>query len=486
MQIIEKKLLRHQCIVNGQWIDASNGKTIEVYSPATGESLGFVPSLEMQQVEESIMFAADAFSGWRFLTAKERFLILRRWYDLIMMHQKDLATIMTAEQGKPMHESMGEIAYGASYIEWFAEEGKRIYGDTIPMAQPGKRIIVQKEPIGVCAAITPWNFPFAMIARKVAPALAAGCAMILKPAPQTPFSALAFAYLGHEAGLPPGVLNIVTGPAEEIGKVLTKSPVVRKLSFTGSTRVGKILMRDCAATVKKISLELGGHAPFIVFDDADIDEAVAGAIASKYRNSGQTCVCANRFLIQEKVYDEFSEKFVKAVCSELTVGNGFDRTVNQGPLIDSNALRKVKAQIEDAVAKGAKVACGGRQTGDIGFFFEPTVLLHANTDMLISHEETFGPVAPLFVFESEEEAITMANNSPYGLASYFYSQDVGRVWRVAEALEYGMVGINTGSMSSESAPFGGVKESGVGREGSKYGIEEYLEIKYICLGGLFR
>ncbi len=484
MQISNKSLLRHQCIVNGKWIDGQDHATFEVHDPATGELLGLAPSLDESQVLLAIQAAENAFPKWRALTAKDRFVLLRRWYDLILKNQQDLAIIMTAEQGKPINESVAEIAYGASYIEWFAEEGKRIYGDTIPISQKDKRIICLKEPVGVCAAITPWNFPFAMIARKIAPALAAGCTMIVKPAPQTPFSAFALACLAQDAGIPPGVLNVVTGPAEKIGAILTGSSTVRKLSFTGSTEVGKKLMRDCAATVKKVSLELGGHAPFIVFNDADVDQAVEGAIASKFRNSGQTCVCANRFLIQKEIYHEFTQKFVKAVCSELTPGNGFDSSVNQGPLIDSDALGKVEAQIEDAVCKGAKIACGGKRIGDQGYFFEPTVLLHANTEMLISNQETFGPVAPLFSFESEDEAIALANSTPYGLASYFYSKDIGRVWRVSEALEFGMVGINTGIMSSESAPFGGVKESGIGREGSKYGIEEYLEIKYMCLGGL--
>jgi succinate-semialdehyde dehydrogenase/glutarate-semialdehyde dehydrogenase len=417
------------------------------------------------------------------LTAKERARLLRRWYDLLVLHQEDLAAIMTAEQGKPLAEAREEILYGAGYIEWFAEEAKRVYGDTIPMGQQGKRIIVLKEPVGVCAAITPWNFPSAMIARKAAPALAAGCPVVVKPASQTPFSALALAWLADQAGIPPGVFNVVTGEAAVIGAEMTANPLVRKLSFTGSTAVGKILMRDCAATVKKLSLELGGHAPFIVFDDADLDAAVRGAIASKYRNSGQTCVCANRFIVQEGVYDRFAAKLVEAV-QQLRVGNGFQEGVQQGPLIDLNAIRKVETQIRDAVAKGARIACGGNRLGSTGYFFEPTVLLDATPEMLIAQDETFGPVAPLFLFKEESEAVALANNTPFGLASYFYSRDVGRIWRTAEALEYGMVGINTGRMSSEAAPFGGIKESGIGREGSKYGIEEYLELKYLCLGGL--
>jgi succinate-semialdehyde dehydrogenase/glutarate-semialdehyde dehydrogenase len=417
------------------------------------------------------------------LTAGERSRLLRRWYDLLLVHQEDLAVIMTAEQGKPLAEAREEILYGAGYLEWFAEEGKRVYGDTIPMGQPGKRIIVLKEPVGVCAAITPWNFPSAMIARKAAPALAAGCPVIVKPASQTPFSALALAWLADQAGIPAGVFNVVTGPAAEIGAALTASSLVRKLSFTGSTEVGKVLMRDCAATVKKVSLELGGHAPFIVFDDADLDEAVRGAVASKYRNSGQTCVCANRFIVHEAIYERFAAKLVDAV-QRLKVGCGYQEGVQQGPLIDLDAVRKVEEQIQDAVAKGARIACGGHRLGQQGFFFAPTVLLGATADMLIAREETFGPVAPLFSFQDDREAVTLANDTPFGLASYFYSRDIGRIWRTAEALEYGMVGINTGRMSSEAAPFGGIKESGIGREGSRYGIEEYLEMKYLCLGGL--
>ncbi len=484
MQLNNPELFQQKCFVGGKWIDVGPENGLEVRNPANNELLGHVPSLGMEETKEAIVAANNAWPHWRALTAKERSYILKRWYDLIMQNQEDLAHIMTAEQGKPLSESRGEIAYGASYIEWFAEEGKRIYGETIPMSQAGKRIIVLKEPVGVCAAITPWNFPSAMIARKVAPALAAGCTVVAKPALQTPFSALAMAYLAEKAGIPEGVLNILTGHAQEIGREMTENPIVRKLSFTGSTEVGKMLMRDCASTVKKISLELGGHAPFIVFEDADIDEAVTGAISSKYRNSGQTCVCANRFIVQKNVYHEFAEKLVRAVSQQLTVGNGFDENVNQGPLIDLNAVKKVEEQIADAVAKGAKIACGGKRVADQGFFFEPTILLDVDDDMLISREETFGPVAPLFSFDSEAEAITMANDTPYGLASYFYSRDVSRVWRVAESLEYGMVGINTGIMSTESAPFGGVKESGIGREGSRYGIDEYLELKYLCLGGI--
>lgn len=484
MQLHNPDLFREHCLVNGQWITARSGETIDVRNPATGELVGAVAALGKAETKMAIDAAALAYPLWREMTAKARSLILRRWFDLILAHQEDLAVIMTMEQGKPLAESRGEILYAASFVEWFAEEGKRVYGDTIPMAQPGKRIVVLKQPVGVCAAITPWNFPSAMITRKVSPALAAGCTIVVKPAAQTPFSALALAVLAEKAGIPTGVLNVICGPAKEIGAELTENPLVRKLSFTGSTEVGKALMRACAGTMKKVSLELGGHAPFIVFDDADLDDAVEGAIASKYRNSGQTCVCANRLLVQRGVYQEFSDKLVQAVKSQLKVGNGFDDGVNQGPLIDLNAVVKVEEQIEDAVSKGARLACGGKRSSEHGFFFEPTILLDVTSEMVISREETFGPVAPLYVFDTEEEAVAMANDTPYGLASYFFSNSVSRVWRVAEALEYGMVGINTGIMSAESAPFGGMKESGVGREGSKYGIEEYLEIKYLCLGGL--
>jgi succinate-semialdehyde dehydrogenase/glutarate-semialdehyde dehydrogenase len=479
-------LLRSRCFIGGAWTDGAAGKTIEVRNPATGELLGTVPSLGREETRQAIAAAEAAWPGWRNRTAHERSRFIRRWYDLIVENQRDLAVIMTAEQGKPLAESLGEILYGASFVEWFAEEAKRVYGDTIPMAQPGKRIIVIKQPIGVCAAITPWNFPSSMITRKVAPALAAGCPVVVKPAAQTPFSALALAVLAEEAGLPPGVFNVLTGPAREIGSELTSNPAVRKLSFTGSTEVGKVLMRQCADTVKKVSLELGGHAPFIVFDDADLDAAVAGAIASKYRNSGQTCVCANRFIIQKGIYKTFAERLIKAVTEQLRVGNGFDEGVTQGPLIDLNAVLKMEHQIQDALDKGARLGCGGKRVGEAGFFFEPTVLLDVTPDMLIAHEETFGPIAPLFSFSTEEEAVALANDTPYGLASYFFSRDIGKCWRVAENLEYGMVGINTGIMSTESAPFGGIKESGIGREGSKYGIEEYLELKYLCLGGIER
>ncbi|BCO09824.1 glutarate-semialdehyde dehydrogenase DavD [Desulfolithobacter dissulfuricans] len=484
MNLKKPELFRQQCYIGGKWVDAEDGSVIEVHNPATGECIGQVPALGRKETSQAIDLAEKAWRLWRQQAAKERARILRRWYDLIVESQDDLATIMTTEQGKPLAEAVGEVLYGASYVEWFAEEAKRVYGDTIPMGQRDKRIIVLKEPVGVCAAITPWNFPSAMITRKVAPALATGCTVVVKPAAETPFSALALARLAEEAGIPPGVFNVLTGPAREIGAEMTDNPTVRKLSFTGSTEVGKMLMQACASTVKKISLELGGHAPFLVFDDADLDAAVAGAMASKYRNSGQTCVCANRLLVQRGVYEPFAEKLVTAVQEQLRVGNGFDEQVNQGPLIDLGAVMKVEEQIRDAVEKGARIACGGKRIQGNGFFFEPTILLDVTPEMRIFHEETFGPVAPLFAFDTEEEAVAMANDTPYGLASYFYSQDVRRVWRVAEALEYGMVGINTGIMSSEAAPFGGIKESGIGREGSKYGIDEYLEIKYLCLGGL--
>ena len=485
MELQNQELLRSQCYIDGCWIGGDDRPRQTVVDPANGGLIGSVPALGRVETNEAIQAAHQAWPAWRALTAKERARLLRRWYDLILTHLEDLAAIMTVEQGKPLTEAREEIRHGASYIEWFAEEGKRVYGDTIPMGQQGKRILVLKEPVGVCAAITPWNFPSAMIARKTAPALAAGCTVVVKPASQTPFSALALAWLAEQAGIPAGVFNVVTGPAAEIGAALTASPLVRKLSFTGSTAVGKRLMRDCAGTVKKSSLELGGHAPFLVFADADLDEAVRGAMASKYRNSGQTCVCANRFIVHESVYDRFAAKLIEAV-GRLRVGCGFGPDVHQGPLIDALAIAKVEGQIKDALAKGARLGCGGRRMAGPGFFFEPTVLLEAAPDMLIAREETFGPVAPLFRFHEEAEAVDLANDTPFGLAAYFYSRDIGRVWRVAERLEYGMVGINTGRMSSEAAPFGGIKESGIGREGSRYGIEEYLELKYLCLGGLGR
>ncbi|MBW6521114.1 MAG: NAD-dependent succinate-semialdehyde dehydrogenase [Desulfoarculaceae bacterium] len=482
MDLKDPALFRQECYIDGAWVSAK--ESFEVVDPSDGRVVGRVPSLGREATRQAVAAASAVYPGWKGLTAKERSQIMKRWHDLIIEHQNDLAMIMTREQGKPLAEAAAEVRSGASYIEWFAEEAKRVYGDTIPTAQKGRRIIILKEPVGVCAAITPWNFPSSMISRKAAPALAAGCPVIVKPAAQTPFSALALAELADRAGFPPGVFNVITGPAAEIGKELTRNPLVRKLSFTGSTAVGKMLMAACADTVKKISLELGGHAPFIVFDDADLDQAVAGAVASKYRNSGQTCVCANRFLVQEGVYDLFAEKLAAAVRAEFRVGPGVEAGNNQGPLIDLNAVIKVEEQIEDALRKGARLLVGGKRLAGKGFFFEPTVLIDVTSDMRIAREETFGPVAPLFVFKEEADAVRMANDSEYGLASYFYSRDIGRVWRVTEALEYGMVGVNTGTLSCVAAPFGGMKESGIGREGSKYGIEEYLEIKYMCIGGI--
>jgi succinate-semialdehyde dehydrogenase/glutarate-semialdehyde dehydrogenase len=482
MKLQDPALFKQECYINGKWLNSE--KSIEVTNPADQSPLGTVPALDAIAARDAISSARDAYILWKDLTAQERSIYLRKWFDLIVLHKADLAHIMTSEQGKPLAEAEGEILYGASYIEWFAEEAKRVYGDIVPMAQKGKRIVVLKEPVGVCVAITPWNFPSAMIARKAAPALAAGCSIVVKPAAQTPFSALALAELAHRAGIPKGVFNVITGPAREIGEEFTSSPIVRKLSFTGSTGVGKQLMAACSKTVKKVSLELGGHAPFLVFDDADLDAAVSDAVASKYRNSGQTCVCTNRFIVQKGVYEEFADKLQVAVREQLHVGSGFDPAFNQGPLIDLNAVLKVEDQIKDAIDKGATLLAGGKRVGESGFFFEPTVLLDVTQEMKIAREETFGPVAPIFVFETESEGIAMANDSEYGLASYFFSRDIARCWRVTEALEYGMVGVNTGLISTEAAPFGGVKESGIGREGSKYGIEEYLEIKYMCLGGL--
>ena len=478
-------LFHQQCYIDGKWLDAGDGKTIAVHNPATGEILGTVPKMGAAETRTAIAAANTAFPAWRAKTAKERSTILRKWFELMMQNQEDLAKLMTAEQGKPLAESRGEIAYAASFIEWFAEEGKRIYGDTIPQHQADKRIVVLKEPIGVCAAITPWNFPAAMITRKAGPALAAGCTMVVKPATATPYSALAMAELAERAGVPKGVLSVVTGSALAIGGEMTSNPIVRKLTFTGSTEIGKKLMEQCATTVKKTSMELGGNAPFIVFDDADLDAAVEGAIISKFRNNGQTCVCANRILVQDKVYDAFAEKLAAKVKT-LKVGNGMDEGVTTGPLIDAKAVAKVQEHISDAVAKGARVLAGGKPHALGGLFFEPTVLSGVNTGMKVTREETFGPVAPLFRFNTEAEAIQMANDTEFGLASYFYGRDIGRIWRVAEALEYGIVGINTGLISTEVAPFGGVKQSGIGREGSKYGIEDFLVIKYLCIGGIDR
>jgi succinate-semialdehyde dehydrogenase/glutarate-semialdehyde dehydrogenase len=456
---------------------------VPVHNPATSEIIGTVPKMGRAETRRAIEAAAAAMPAWAAKTAKERAVILRRWHDLMMANQEDLAILMTAEQGKPLAEARGEISYSASFLEWFAEEGKRLYGDVIPAHQPDKRIVVLRQPVGVVAAITPWNFPSAMIARKVAPALAAGCTFVCKPATQTPFSALAMAELAARAGVPPGVLNILTGDSGEIGGEMTSNPIVRKLTFTGSTEVGKKLMAQSAGTLKKLSMELGGNAPFIVFDDADLDAAVQGAITSKYRNTGQTCVCANRLLVQSGVYEAFTRKLVEAV-SALRVGDGLKGPTDQGPLIDQKALAKVEEHIADAVAKGARVACGGRRHALGGTFFEPTVLTDVTPAMLVAREETFGPVAPLFRFETEQDAIRMANDTEFGLAAYFYTRDLGRSWRVSEALEYGIVGVNTGLISTEVAPFGGVKESGFGREGSKYGILDYTELKYLCVGGI--
>ena len=482
-RLSDPKLFRQLCYVDGRWTDADNGAAIEVTNPASGDVLGSVPRMGSSETRRAIEAAEKAWPAWRNLLAKERATILRRWYELILENQEDLAQLMTLEQGKPLAESRGEVVYGASFIEWFAEESKRIYGDTIPQHQPDKRIVVVKQSVGVVAAITPWNFPNAMITRKCAPALAAGCPVVIKPASQTPFSALALAELAERAGIPAGVINIVTGSAKEIGGEMTASPIVRKLSFTGSTEVGKLLMAQCASTVKKISLELGGNAPFLVFDDADLDAAVEGAIISKFRNTGQTCVCANRILVQDGVYDAFAAKLSEAV-KDLKVGAGIEDGVSQGPLIDVAALEKVEEHVADATGKGAKIALGGARHERGGTFYQPTVLTEVTTEMKVTREETFGPVAPLFRFETEEEGVALANDTEFGLAAYFYARDLGRVWRVSEALESGMVGINTGLISTEVAPFGGVKESGIGREGSKYGIEEFLETKYLCMGGV--
>ncbi|NOK48767.1 NADP-dependent succinate-semialdehyde dehydrogenase [Burkholderia thailandensis] len=473
-------LLRERAFVAGEWQAADGGATLEVRNPATGALIGTVPAMGAAETRRAIDAANAAWPAWRKKTAKERAAILRKWHDLMIAHADDLALILTTEQGKPLAEAKGEIGYAASFLEWFAEEGKRVYGDTIPSPANDKRIVVTKEPVGVCAAITPWNFPAAMITRKVGPALAAGCPIVVKPAEATPFSALAMAVLAERAGVPAGVFSVVTGEPKAIGGELTSNPIVRKLSFTGSTPVGRLLMAQCAATVKKVSLELGGNAPFIVFDDADLDAAVEGAIASKYRNSGQTCVCTNRFYVHEKVYDAFAEKLTAAVA-KLKVGLGTEAGVVQGPLINGAAVQKVESHIADALDKGARVTTGGKRHALGHGFFEPAVLTGVTPDMKVAKEETFGPLAPLFKFSTEEEAIRYANDTEFGLAAYFYSRDIGRVWRVAEALEYGMVGINAGIISNEVAPFGGVKQSGLGREGSHYGIDDYVVIKYMCV-----
>jgi len=483
MNITESKFYRDKCFINGEWVGADSGETISVNNPATLKEIGTVPKCGTNETKRAIEAANAAWPEWRAKSARQRSDILRKWFDLMIENKEELAQMMTVEQGKPINESRGEIGYGASFVEWFSEEAKRVYGDTIPDPMTDRRIVVLKQPVGVVASITPWNFPNAMITRKCAPALAVGCPVVIKPASQTPFSALALAILAEEAGFPKGILNVITGKASEIGDELATNPIVRKLSFTGSTEIGKILLEKCSGTVKKVSMELGGHAPFIVFDDANIDDAVAGAMQSKFRNTGQTCVCANRVYVQEKVYDEFCQKFVEAV-SKVKVGDGLDEAVASGPLIDEHSLSKVEEHVQDAVQMGAKVAIGGSRH-ELGMnFYQPTILTDVTPQAKITSEETFGPVAPVYKFKDEKEVIELANNSPYGLASYFYSRDIGRIWRVAEALEYGMVGVNTGLTSKAEAPFGGIKESGLGREGSKYGIDDFIEIKYVNMCGL--
>ncbi|HVN27781.1 MAG TPA: NAD-dependent succinate-semialdehyde dehydrogenase [Candidatus Binataceae bacterium] len=483
MKLHDPNLFRQQCYIDGSWIEADNKRASEIRNPANREKLGSVPTCGAAETEKAIASASAAFPGWRARTARERSVIMRRWFELCLENQDDLATIMTMEQGKPLAESRGEVAYGAGFIEWFAEEARRVYGDVIPPHTRDRRIVVLKEPIGVAAAITPWNFPIAMITRKAGAALAAGCTIVIKPAPATPFCALALAELAERAGVPKGVLNVITGDEIAIGKTLCASPLVRKLSFTGSTEVGRILIEQCAPTIKKLSLELGGNAPFIVFDDADLGKAIAGVMASKFRNAGQTCVCANRILVQDAIYDSFAKRLGEAIDG-LVVGNGMEQGVTIGPLIDGSAVEKVEHHIADALQHGAQVAIGGKRHRLGGTFFQPTMLLEVPLDARLMKEETFGPVAPLTRFKDEKDAIAIANDTEYGLACYFYSRDIGRIWRVAEALEYGMVGINEGIISTEVAPFGGVKQSGIGREGSKYGIDEYLEIKYLCMGGI--
>ncbi|MFV5513748.1 NAD-dependent succinate-semialdehyde dehydrogenase [Acinetobacter gerneri] len=481
MQLSNPALLKNQVFIDGQWVNATDGKNFNVSNPATNEVIETVPSVTTAQVEQAVEAAETAFQTWKLTTAKERSLLLKKWYQLIVENQEDLAIILSSEQGKSITESRGEILYGASFIEWFGEEAKRTYGDVIPHDKQGRRLVVIRQPVGVVAAITPWNFPNAMITRKVGPALAAGCTVIIKPASETPLSALALVALAEQAGIPKGVVNVVTGSAREIGAVLTEHPLVRKVSFTGSTQIGKLLMQQCSSTMKKVSMELGGNAPFIIFEDADLDRAVDGAIASKFRNSGQTCVCTNRVLVHESVHDVFVEKLAAAV-EKLKVAAAFEQGAEQGPLINEKAVEKIQEHIEDAVGKGAKVVTGGHRHA-LGYtFFEPTVLSGVTPDMLVAKDETFGPLAPVFKFSTEAEAIEMANDTEFGLASYIYTQNLSRAWRVGEALEYGMVGINEGLISTEVAPFGGIKESGCGREGSKYGIEDYQELKYMCMG----
>jgi succinate-semialdehyde dehydrogenase / glutarate-semialdehyde dehydrogenase len=485
LSLNDLELIRQQAYIAGGWCEADSGKRFSVTNPATGEVLADVPEMGAAETRRAIDAAKAAWPDWRRKTAKDRAIVLRKWYELMMANLGDLARIMTAEQGKPLAESEGEIGYAASFIEWFAEEGKRVYGDTIPSPWNDRRLVVVKEPIGVCCAITPWNFPAAMITRKAGPALAAGCTMVVKPAESTPLSAFALAVLAERAGIPAGVFNVFTGEPRAIGGEMTSNPDVRKITFTGSTEVGRLLMRQSADTIKKISLELGGNAPLIVFDDADLDAAVEGAIISKFRNTGQTCVCANRLYVQDGVYDAFAQKLAEAV-QQLKVGNGFESGVTQGPLIDEAAVEKAEDHISDAVSKGARVLLGGKRHSLGHTFFEPTVLAEVTAQMKIAREETFGPVAPLFRFYKDEEVVQLSNDTEFGLASYFFSRDVGRIWRVAEGLEYGMIGINTGLISTESVPFGGVKQSGLGREGSHYGIDEFLEVKYLCFGGLDR
>jgi succinate-semialdehyde dehydrogenase/glutarate-semialdehyde dehydrogenase len=479
----DNALLRQQCLIDGKWIDADSGAAFDVVNPATGARIGTAPIMGGPETRRAIEAADRAWSGWRNKTPKERATIIRKWSELQLAHADDLALILTTEQGKPLAESKGEITMGAAYTEWFAEEARRVYGDVIPTVGNDRRLIVIKQPVGVCAAITPWNFPSSMITRKVAPALAAGCTVVIKPAEATPYSALALAELAMRAGFPPGVLNVLTGKASEIGGEMTSNPTVRKLSFTGSTEIGRLLMKQVSSTIKKISLELGGNAPFVVFDDADLDAAADGAMVSKYRNTGQTCVCANRLFVQDSIYDAFAAKLAERVRG-LKVGAGTEPGVAQGPLINKEALAKVEEHVADATSRGAKVAVGGKRHALGGNFYEPTILTDVTAEMKIFREETFGPVAPLIRFRTDAEVIELANRTEFGLASYFYSRDIGRVWRVAEALEYGMVGVNTGFITTEVAPFGGVKQSGLGREGSKYGIDEYVEVKYVCLGGI--
>lgn len=483
LQLKDSSLLRQQAYLDGKWCDADDGSTITVTNPATGEVLGTVPKMGAAETKRAIEAANAAWPAWRKKTAKERSAILRKWNDLIVANVDDLGLLMTAEQGKPLTEAKGEVAYAASFIEWFAEEAKRVAGDTLQSPWPDRRLVVIKEPIGVCAAITPWNFPSAMITRKAGPALAAGCPMVVKPAESTPYSALALAVLAERAGIPAGIFSVITGSSRAIGGEMTSNPIVRKLTFTGSTAVGRLLMEQSAPTIKKLSLELGGNAPFIVFDDADLDAAVEGAMISKYRNAGQTCVCANRIYVQDGVYDAFAAKLVAAVA-KLTVGNGAEAGITQGPLIDAKAVEKVEQHIADALAKGGRLLVGGKRHALGHSFFEPTVIADVTSDMQVAKEETFGPLAPLFRFKTDDEVLALANDTEFGLASYFFSRDIGRVWRIAEGLESGMVGINTGLISNEVGPFGGVKQSGLGREGSIYGMDDYLVIKYLCMGGI--